>query len=607
VKNKFWISYRIKKRITLLLLIIIISTGFNNLYSQNIQPKPTRQSSFEAFSKGNYEQAYKEFSELLLTYSKDPLYKYYSGVCLVKLNRKPGEAIVFLKQALQGAAVVKTLPSDGFFYLGRAQQMAGMFKDALESFNLYTEEVGKKAAREMGTPSFIKQCNEKTGAISEPEVILSENLPPKKDLVPIVVKKDTSSLNDLPAGYEKILDEALDYQFEADSIANLKNDQKKEMAKLPNTEKAGFKNKISENELLSSAAQMSADQKYNEAQVFANPDHSKIPGKDTVELIREKVLFDSTKIPEKKVLVDSAKLTEKSVKLDSTKQAGNKDIKETAKKPDSTNLKNPVILPGSKEIKEPVKQTVKQPGNHADTLIRNISVPEKPAGVFAFFEVIPTGLSKIIIEPEVPAGLVYRIQIAVFRNPVAPGYFKGISPVYGFKIKGTDKTNYYAGMFRKSSDANKALAAVKAKGFKDSFVIALSDNKPVSADRAVIMEKEWGNKSFINQVAIVPETPVDTVPPMLALRVEVVRSLKPLKDEVVLGIEKMAGNRGFEIKNLDDGSIAYLIGEFITFESASEYADLLIRNGYREARVVAWLGKKEIPVETAKQLFEKME
>jgi len=49
-----------------------------------------------------------------------------------------------------------------------------------------------------------------------------------------------------------------------------------------------------------------------------------------------------------------------------------------------------------------------------------------------------------------------------------------------------------------------------------------------------------------------------------------------------------------------------LIGKFITFESAVEYTDLLIRNGYREAQVVAWLGKKEIPVDTARQLFENL-
>ena len=119
-----------KKHIILFCLMAVIEIAFSNLFSQESQTKPTRQSSFEAFSQGNYEKAYTQFRELLQTYSKDPLYKYYSGVCLVKLNRNPGEAVNLLQQALQAAGAVKTLPSDGLFYLGRAQQMSGKYSEA---------------------------------------------------------------------------------------------------------------------------------------------------------------------------------------------------------------------------------------------------------------------------------------------------------------------------------------------------------------------------------------------------------------------------------------------------------------------------------------------
>ena len=57
---------------------------------------------------------------------------------------------------------------------------------------------------------------------------------------------------------------------------------------------------------------------------------------------------------------------------------------------------------------------------------------------------------------------------------------------------------------------------------------------------------------------------------------------------------------------VQDGTGIYLIGTFITYESAAEYADLLVRNGYRESKVTAWLGKKEIPVESARELFQKL-
>lgn len=546
---------KLRQQIFLFLLILVIGSLRNELFSQNIQTKPTRQSSFEAFSKGNYEQAYNEFSKLLLTYSKDPLYKYYSGICLVKLNRNPNEAVNLLQQALQSAAGAKTLPSDALFYLGRAQQMSGKFINAIESFTLYSEQIGKKAAREQGVPDLLKQCNEKKGELTaieidsvkidrneKAEIIKKENKPVAKEIILQPVEKVVSPKTNLPANYEKILDEALDFQIKADSLNALINLLKNELGKAPTSEKAAFKGKISENESLAASFQRSADLKYSDAEMIINPQ------------------------------------LEKTI------------IKEISQPADNKVNKNTVL--------------------QIDTIKKIVPVIQKTIETFAFFEVLSKPVTDpdevIKIDPEVPAGLIYRIQVAVFRNPVAPAYFRGITPVYGFKLSGTDKTIYYAGMFRRSSDANSALAKVKAKGFKDAFVIALSGNKSVSADRAAILEKEWGKKPFIDMVKSIAETPIDTVPPTLTFRVEVSRSLKPLKEGIVEGIKKMAGSRGLDIQPLDDGNIVYIIGKFITFESASEYVDLLIRNGYREARVVAWMGKKEIPVETARQLFDNL-
>jgi len=559
---------KLKKQIILFCLITVIEIPFFNLFSQIAKAKPTRQSSFEAYSQGNYDKAYSEFRELLLTYSKDPLYKYYSGVCLVKMNKDPGEATSLLKEALQGADAVKTLPSDGLYYLGRAQQMSGKFQEASESYNLYTERVGKKAAKEMGVPELLQQCIQKKGQVPDSELKQVANLkndkadtskteakPTIKEPVQKTAEKTTAPKVILPSTYDNLLNEAIEFQFKADSVLELAGEQRKELEKQSVTEKAALKVRISENEKLAASFQKSADQKYSEAQLALNPHY------DTSKL--QKVT------PQRPV---------KSIVKDSTGMVGTKVVKTSDKQSDTAK----VILP---EVKHQME-------------------------VFALFETSAKPAAdqkaKIVIDPEVPAGLIYRIQVAVFRNPVAPAYFKGLGPIYGFKVEGTDKTIYYAGMFRKSADANKALAAVKGKGFKDAFIIALSDNKRVSSDRAVSLEKEWGRKPFYSIEKILPETHADTITPTLTFRVEVIRSLKPLNEDVVEGIRKIAGKMGLDIKFLEDKKIDYLIGKFITFETAAEYSDLLKRNGYREAKIVAWLGNKEIPVETARQLLEKL-
>ena len=157
---------KFKNTIILICLAQLIQLPGETLFSQNAAAKPTRESSEEAFSRGDYEKAYLQYRELLLMYNKDPLYKYYSGVCLVKLNREPAEAASLLLQAIQTAGSVKPLPPDGLFYLARAQQMSGKYDEAIKTFNDYSEQVGKKTSQEMGVAGFLEQCRNRKGQIT---------------------------------------------------------------------------------------------------------------------------------------------------------------------------------------------------------------------------------------------------------------------------------------------------------------------------------------------------------------------------------------------------------------------------------------------------------
>jgi tetratricopeptide (TPR) repeat protein len=594
VKNKDSAGFVLRQWFCLCVAIAALLFCGNNLFSQDSQPKPTRQSSIEAFTKGDYEQAYNGFSELLTKYPKDPLYKYYSGVCLVKMNRDQGNALTLLSQALQGSAMVRTLPSDALFWLGRAQQMSGWFTEAVDSYNSFTELAGKKVARELGVDDFIQQCNLGKGKVAESKAIPE----PKKEIKPEAkvqenkkvpdnnIIKGKAEKQDLPAEYDRILSEALAYQLKADSLYRIADEQKKSLEKLNYTEKTRMKAVITNTENLAASYQKKADQKYSEAQAKMNGQVSV----NEKSAIQEKPPVN--KAPEKRNLADSAAISDVKPVIKKDSMAVKPELvkqRKIAENPDNRASKDSVA---ASEVKKVVPQAV-----------------SKTMEVYSVFEIIAKPVykpdEKTAINPKVPQGLIYRIQVAVFRNPVAPSYFKGITPVYGFKVAGTDKTNYYAGMFRRVADANKALAKIRQKGFKDAFVVALYGGKAVSSERAAILEKEWGKKPFAASFKPSPEARADTVPPTLSFRVEVMRSAKPVKPEVADGMKKIAGTRGLDTETAADGTIIYLVGKFITYESAAEYADLLTRNGYRDAKITAWLGKKEIPVDTARQLFEK--
>ncbi len=482
-------------------LFLLLNT--DDTYCQKV----TRQTAVKAFSDKNFELAYSQFAELSSMYPGDPLYKYYCGACLVETGKDPFKATSLLNSAAYGAGSIISVPSDCFFYLGRALQMEGKYSEAVQAYNRFTSLAGRKAAREKDVQGYIKQCNEQKGMIAggkwkEPDIKKDDTV---KAFIPVL--KDSSKNNEnvimplnrrdsLPAEFEKHIGDILESKIMSDSLANLSD-------------------------------------------------------RVTVKLLVKQGVKDSVK-------------TVSSV----------------------TGINIPAL------------------DNKADNKSQS-SVAQ--AGVFSEFSVLDKAAlkpdDKVIIDPEVPSGLIYRIQVAVFRNPVTNSYFKGITPVQGFRNAATGITTYYAGRFRKSDDAARSLQKVKLLGFRDAFIVALMEKRLISAERAASLEREWGLKPLFLKAA--PADSVqDTVPPTLVFRVEVKRTQKPLPEDEVDAIRKVAGSRGFEIVNPEPKQYIYLVGSFISYTGAAEFADLLLRNGYKETKVVAWLGKREISVDTAKQLFD---
>lgn len=590
---KIMLNLAVNKFIFILALFFLFS--FSMGFSQDQQPKPTRQSALDAFSRGDYGKANIQFTELLSVYPKDPLYMYYCGVSLVKLERDPDKALSMLKEAQKESAAIKAIPSDELFYLGRAEQMRGDFSEALKYFKSYTDLVGKKIAKENSAPQFIQQCIEKKGEISKKSgynevtkkdsVQTANNEYVKLDKIINNNKSDSILIKEKSPSseYEILINRSLNYQFTADSLRDLSDLYHKQYDKLSASEKPLLKTKISEADKLADINQKLANEKILAAESlketkYANEGHL-----------------------EKKLKSDSAFVKNKVIPVVDLKKSEIENDSLFAKTKITTQMK--VVQVVDNHI---YKDTVNQLVTRDVVAVSS----RKNIKLYSVFEVVPKLLyennEKVRVNPPVPDGLIYRIQLAVFRNPVDLIYFKGITPVYGFKNSSSDMTNYYAGMFRKSEDATKALVKVRTAGFKDAFVVALLDKKIVSAERAGILEKKWGHEPLDSiPVQKIPILQKDTVPPTLIFRVEVIRTQKPLNSDQFDNIKKLAGNRGLDIIKNDSGQGIYLIGKFLTFESAAEYADLLARNGQKEAKVVAYLGKREISVETAKQLFDK--
>jgi hypothetical protein len=384
------------------------------------------------------------------------------------------------------------------------------------------------------------------------------------------------------AAYFSFLNEALNFQYIADSLTNLALLLRNTADKVSNDEKQVLKSRISGLERSVAEFQKKADDQLMVAKSYSEDNSEKkalVPNNVGTGTISEHQQSEKTLRNDNYIIIN-----------------------------DTTGIRNTGSLIVGKS--ENINGTDLTVAGNQKTVKEMAGPQKKPADVYSVFEITekPTYKTdeKVPVNINVEPGLIYRIQVAVFKNPVSPSYFKGISPVCGFRTEGSDLTIYYAGMFRKSANASPALVKVRSAGFKDAFIVALMDNRIVSNERAATLEKEWGKKPFTLQGPMKSvDTVKDTIPQLLVFRVEVQKIKKPLTDEKVDNLKRMAGSRGLDLIKNASGQTIYLIGKFLTFESATEYTDLLSRNGYKEARVTAYLGAKEIPVETARQLFEK--
>ncbi len=88
-----------------------------------------------------------------------------------------------------------------------------------------------------------------------------------------------------------------------------------------------------------------------------------------------------------------------------------------------------------------------------------------------------------------PDGLLYRIQLGVFSQAVDMGSFGGMMPITGEVIAGNGYKKFYAGLFSRLTDAEKALQQVKSEGYNDAYIVSWFRGKKVSINRAEEIEK----------------------------------------------------------------------------------------------------------------------
>ncbi len=94
---------------------------------------------------------------------------------------------------------------------------------------------------------------------------------------------------------------------------------------------------------------------------------------------------------------------------------------------------------------------------------------------------------KIPVNVKIPSGLVYRVQIGAFANPIPTDLFSEFNPVSGEKLN-NGVTRYLAGYFNNSKRVVEARDQIKTLGYADAFAVAYCDGKRITLAEARILE-----------------------------------------------------------------------------------------------------------------------
>lgn len=249
----------------------------------------------------------------------------------------------------------------------------------------------------------------------------------------------------------------------------------------------------------------------------------------------------------------------------------------------------------------------------------------------------------IPLNKPLPQGLLFKVQIGAFRNPIPQDLFKGFNPLFGESTP-SGLVRYTAGSFRNYKNANTAKNEIRGIGYKDAFVVAYYNGKRVSYAEAMTLVNESSAsasaleatsvlelKEFVRNAptnnattptpTIVPTQVVDTVKVTQNTPIEVnvtndvksveIRSVQGLAFTVQVGVygKKVTATQLFNIQPLNveattNNYLRYSSGLYNDINAAIKAKTIIVGYGIKDAFITAYYNGKRITATEAKQLVQ---
>ncbi|MBN1253246.1 MAG: SPOR domain-containing protein [Bacteroidales bacterium] len=185
-------------------------------------------------------------------------------------------------------------------------------------------------------------------------------------------------------------------------------------------------------------------------------------------------------------------------------------------------------------------------------------------------------------------GLVYLVQLGMFKNPISYEQILFLEPVYT-EIIPNQGTKYMIGTFASLSEARNQNNKIKQKGIKDSYVIAYYNGNHIKLDDAKKFEKQ-PNTYTQNQTTYTKE------PVNFKIQVGAYSNQLSSNDEQKLKAKFLAWDID---KQLTNGMNIYTIGNYKTYNEANQLKKKIMIEGHKDIFIVAFKGNQKISISEA--------
>ena len=234
-----------------------------------------------------------------------------------------------------------------------------------------------------------------------------------------------------------------------------------------------------------------------------------------------------------------------------------------------------------------------------------------------------SSIAPIPIDIKMPSGVIYKVQLGAFRNPIPQDLFGNFTPLAG-ESSGSGLTRYTVGLFKTYTTADLAKGEVRKMGYRDAFVVAYRNGVRIplyeakgETDVSIDTQAISKAKELFESRNIITAATTNTTE--ITMNVSLDEVIDSNEAENAVGAIGIADNQNWKvqrgafytvqvgvfskmvspndigidgdlmIEKLNNGYYRYSLGKYTSVEQASNQKELALSSGVSDAFVTAYL------------------